>query len=50
MKQKAIIPEKVSWRIVDAWLVMPPCTLSEEHAYCHVQCPYYHECNPEEKL
>lgn len=39
------IPDKVSWRVVDAWLASPPCTLSTP--YCHVQCPYYYDCHPE---
>lgn len=40
------IPDKVSWRVVDAWLALPPCT--SRSPYCHYQCPYYHECYPEE--
>lgn len=41
------IPGKVSWRVVDAWLAIPPCNYSH-HPYCHVQCPYFYECYPEE--
>lgn len=41
------IPEKVSWRVVDAWNAIPPCSYSEP--YCHVQCPYFYECNPPEE-
>ena len=41
------IPDKVSWRVVDAWAAIPPCNYSS-HPYCHVQCPYFYECNPEE--
>ena len=40
------IPDKVSWMVVDAWLALPPCTKSLP--YCHVQCPYFSECYPEE--
>lgn len=40
------IPEKVSWRVVDAWLALPPCSYNYR-PYCHVQCPYFHECYPE---
>lgn len=40
------IPERVSWRVVDAWLALPPCTSSSP--YCHHQCPYFAECYPEE--
>lgn len=42
------IPEHVSWRVRDAWLCMPPCTLFIE-PYCHVDCPYFSECNPPEE-
>lgn len=41
------IPEKVSWRVVDAWNAIPPCSYNEP--YCHVQCPYFYECNPPEE-
>lgn len=41
-------PDKVSWRVVDAWLAIPPCYPESEHPYCHVQCPYFNECYPEE--
>lgn len=41
------IPEKVSWRVVDAWNAIPPCNYNEP--YCHVQCPYFYECNPPEE-
>ena len=37
---------EVSWRVVDAWLAIPPCSYNEP--YCHVQCPYFYECNPPE--
>lgn len=47
MTQKEI-PDKVSWRVVDAWYAIPPCDPSREHPYCHVQCPYFYECYPEE--
>ena len=40
------LPGKVSWCVVDAWLAIPPCTYTDP--YCHVQCPYFYECNPPE--
>lgn len=46
MDKRNDIPEHVSWRVVDAWLAIPPCNYSE-HPYCHVQCPYHYECYPE---
>lgn len=42
------IPCKVSWRVVDAWYAIPPCSYTED-PYCHVQCPYFYECNQEEQ-
>lgn len=42
------LPDKVSWRVIDAWAAIPPCDPSSTNPYCHVQCPYFHECNPEE--
>lgn len=42
----AEIPERVSWRVVDAWAAIPPC--NGTHPYCHVQCPYFYECYPED--
>ena len=42
------IPDKVSWRVVDAWVAIPPCDPASSHPYCHVQCPYFYECYPEE--
>lgn len=47
MDKRHVIPEHVSWRVVDAWLAIPPCSYSE-HPYCHVQCPYHYECYPED--
>lgn len=47
MKSKFEIPDKVSWRVVDAWLAIPPCNYTD-HPYCHVQCPYFYECYPEQ--
>lgn len=41
------IPGKVSWQVVDARLAIPPCNY-RTNPYCHVQCPYFYECNPEE--
>ena len=43
---KRELPDKVSWQVVDAWLAKPPCEYKEP--YCHVQCPYFYECNPKE--
>lgn len=43
---KEEIPEHVSWRVRDAWLAIPPC--QGTHPYCHVDCPYYYSCWPEE--
>ena len=40
------LPGRVSWRVVDAWLAVPPCNYKEK-PYCHVQCPYFNECYPE---
>lgn len=42
------IPDKVSWQVVDAWYAIPPCDPSSSHPYCHVQCPYFYNCYPEE--
>lgn len=42
------LPDKVSWRVVDAWAALPPCNPFVKHPYCHVQCPYFSECYPEE--
>lgn len=42
------IPDKVSWRVVDAWAAIPPCNPASAHPYCHVQCPYFYECYPED--
>lgn len=44
--KKNSIPGKVSWRVVDAWLAIPPCNYKEK-PFCHVQCPYIYECYPE---
>lgn len=41
------IPEHVSWRVRDAWLAIPPCW--GKQPYCHVDCPYYDSCWPEEE-
>lgn len=40
------IPDKVSWRVVDAWAAIPPCSYTNR-PYCHKQCPYFYECYPE---
>lgn len=47
MNNKNYLPDKVSWRVVDAWAALPPCNSSSSHPYCHVQCPYFNDCNPE---
>lgn len=39
------LPEHVSWQVRDAWLAIPPCNYSDP--YCHQDCPYHYECNPE---
>ncbi len=36
----------VSCGVRDAWLAIPPCTGKEP--YCHVDCPYFSECYPED--
>lgn len=41
------IPEHVSWRVIDAWRALPPCTPGREE-YCHVDCPYFYECYPQD--
>lgn len=46
-EEKPEYPERVSWRVVDAWLAIPPCNY-HDHPYCHVQCPYFYECYPED--
>lgn len=45
-KNEKQLPGKVSWQVVDAWLAIPPCTY-KTNPYCHVQCPYFYECNPQ---
>lgn len=47
MKEENKLPGKVSWRVVDAWVAIPPCSYSE-NPFCHVQCPYFYECYPED--
>lgn len=37
------IPGRVSWVMVDAWKIVPPCDPAHEHPYCHWQCPYYNK-------
>lgn len=43
------IPQKVSDAVVDAWWAIPPCWPEYEHPYCHIQCPYFYECYPEDE-
>lgn len=40
-------PDHVSWRVRDAWLAIPPC--QGDKPYCHVDCPYFYSCWPEEE-
>lgn len=47
MSNGKIPNHKVSWQIVDAWLAIPPCSYKDK-PYCHVQCPYFYECYPNE--
>lgn len=43
------IPEwRASAAIRDAWLCIPPCSYTTK-PYCHVDCPYFYECNPDEE-
>lgn len=35
-----------TWRTIDAWTAIPPCTYKSE-PFCHVDCPYFYECFPE---
>lgn len=37
----------VSWQVRDAWLAKPPCNYSTQ-PFCHVDCPYYYECYPDQ--
>ena len=45
--KKNSLPGTVSWRVVDAWNAIPPCSY-KRNPFCHVQCPYFYECYPEE--
>lgn len=47
-KAQEKLPDRVSWQVVDAWNAIPPCDPSSSQPYCHVQCPYFYECYPEE--
>lgn len=40
-------PEHVSWRVRDAWKANPPCW--GPGGDCHVDCPYFDDCWPEEE-
>lgn len=44
---ESYLPGKVSQAVVDAWVAIPPCW-SVSHPFCHVQCPYFYECYPDE--
>lgn len=48
MNEENDLPGKVSWRVVDAWACIPPCSY-KENPFCHVQCPYFYECNQSEE-
>mgnify|MGYP006958161601 CR=1 FL=1 len=37
----------VSYAVRDAWLAIPPCNY-KDNPFCHVDCPYFWECWPEE--
>lgn len=43
-----VLNHKVSWQVVDAWKATPPCNPDKENPYCHVQCPHFDDCYPEE--
>lgn len=45
-KEENELPQQVSWRVVDAWNAIPPCSYNKP--YCHVQCPYFYECHTPE--
>ena len=47
MTEPEIPNYKVSWQVVDAWTCKPPCE-HIDRPYCHVQCPYFYECYPNE--
>lgn len=47
MKEKNELSGKVSWQVIDAWVAIPPCNYTWK-PFCHVQCPYFKECYPEE--
>lgn len=40
-----MIKNHAPWWVIDAWLAIPPCNNKNE-PYCHVDCPYFYECNP----
>lgn len=40
------LPEKAIRRVFDGWLALLPCTSGLIH--CHVQCPYFADCYPEQ--
>lgn len=48
MSKKNDIPNfHVSYAVRDAWAAIPPCSY-KENPYCHVDCPYFYDCWPEE--
>lgn len=49
MKEENELPGEVSWRVVDAWLAIPPCNYTEK-PFCHVQFPYFYECYSDENI
>lgn len=42
------IPDKVSWRVRDAWMEVPTCDYTE-YPFCHIDCPYFYECYGDEE-
>lgn len=42
-----VLPGRVSSYVVDAWYAKPPCYYIKP--YCHVQCPYFGDCYPQEE-
>ncbi len=46
--ENPLFTHHASWAVIDAWLAIPPCTYKDD-PYCHVDCPYFNECNPPEE-
>jgi hypothetical protein len=45
---KVDIPDKVSWRVKDAWHAIPPCSYTKK-PFCHKNCPYFYKCYEDEE-